>query len=86
MGSRYFLGIRALSNEVYIGTEQGIVKCRAVRRMPAADSWNVRALSSFKGVPWEHDARSLCEPSSEELLKPLPASDRVDDPIEHEQN
>ena len=81
-----FLGIRAISNEVFIGTNEGIVKCRAVRRKPPNERWNIQALNSFKGVPWDMEARSLCEPSCEEQLKPLPASDQVDDPIAYDRN
>ena len=35
-----FLGVRTSSNEIYVGTGSGIVKCRTIRRRPASQRWS----------------------------------------------
>ena len=61
-----FLGVRAISNEVFVGTPEGIVKCRAIRRKTPDQRWNIDMLNKIQGLPWEPNIRSLPEPSAEE--------------------
>ena len=49
-----WLGIREESGEHIIGTENGVVKCRADRRKGSdIERWNFEELSKLKGLPWE---------------------------------
>ena len=76
-GNGIFLGVRAISSEIYVGTPDGIVKCRAIRRKVPADRWDRSFLEGFRGLPWDAHPQAAAEPSAEEQLKPLPASDQV---------
>jgi len=52
--SGVWLGVKDESNEVIIGTANGIVKARTVRRKGTdADRWNTDELNAMKGLPWE---------------------------------
>ena len=61
-----WLGIREESGEVYIGTPDGVIKVRTIRRK-AGDSlrWDKALLHSVRGLPWE----------------PVPGRDSVEVPI-----
>ena len=48
-----WLGIIARTQEVLIGTEQGVVKCKTVTRLSDEDRWNTRQTLKMKGTPWE---------------------------------
>ena len=52
-GSGVWLGIREESGEVFIGTEDGVVKCRSIRRKAGPERWNPELFSKVKGTPWE---------------------------------
>ena len=72
-----FVGVRAVSNEVYVGTSQGVIKCRTIRRRVPSERWNVELLNKFSGTPWDPKAPIQDELSAEEQLKPLPDDERV---------
>ena len=74
-GSGIFLGIRPISNEVYVGTKDGILKCRTIRRKAPDARWNIELLNSIKGLPW--DFKPQGELPSEQQLQPLPDEDKV---------
>ena len=49
-----YLGIREESGEYIVGTDGGVLKCRAIRARGAKrDSWNWEEFVKMKGVPWE---------------------------------
>ena len=49
-----WLGIREESGEVIIGTDEGCIKCRTIRRKSSdAERYNVELFMNMKGVPWE---------------------------------
>ena len=52
-------GVRPMSNEFYIGTSKGIVKCRTIRRMIKEARWNVELINVVRGLPW---ASEWCRP------------------------
>ena len=52
-GSGVWLGIREESNEVFVGTDEGVVKCRSIRRKAGPDRWDKDLFNSIKGTPWE---------------------------------
>ena len=79
-GEGVFLGIRAISNEVYVGTPEGVIKCRAIRRRVIDQRWNLDLFNRVRGVPWDMGAKALTEPSAEEQLKPLPSAEHVQQP------
>ena len=49
-----FLGIRDESGEYIVGTKEGVIKVRTVRRKGSNEErWNWEEFSEMKGVPWE---------------------------------
>ena len=72
-----FLGVRAISSELWVGTPQGVLKVRTIRRRVPDSRWNPHLLNNFVGVPWDRGARPVEEPSSEEQLKPLPSAEQI---------
>ena len=45
-----FLGIRTASNEIFVGTPTGVVKCRTIRRRGShTESWNWDEFSKVRG-------------------------------------
>ena len=76
-GKGIFLGVRPTSNELYVGTPPGVVKCRTLRRRVESDRWGLEAPESFRGVPWdmERGAEGQGELPSEQQLQPLPAGE-----------
>ena len=56
IGSRWeygiFLGIRPRSGEVWVATEEGVMKARSVKRIPIDDRWNLDSIKWVKHVPW----------------------------------
>ena len=47
-----FLGFRSQSGEVIVGTEDGVMKTRTVRRKPEEERWHEENLKMVGGVPW----------------------------------
>ena len=49
-----WLGIREESGEYIIGTHEGVVKVRIVRRKGSHEErWNWEEFNAFRGAPWE---------------------------------
>ena len=49
-----FLGVRDESGEVIIGTKEGVIKVRSIKRKASIEArWNKELIDSFKGTPWE---------------------------------
>ena len=47
-------GIRDETNEVMIGTQEGIIKVRTIRRKGSNEErWNITQLENMKGTPWD---------------------------------
>ena len=70
-GSGVWLGIREESNEVFVGTDEGVVKCRSIRRKAGQDRWDKDLFNSIKGTPWE--------PTPGRLTTEVPINVRVPD-------
>ena len=51
-----YLGIRAVSGEVIVGTEAGVWRTRTVRRKPIEERWNQDNTQKVGGVPWKTSA------------------------------
>ena len=47
-----FLGYRANSGEVVVGTEKGVFRTRTVSRKPVEHRWGVKNLDMIGGTPW----------------------------------
>ena len=47
-----FVGIQDQSDEVLVGTSDGVVKARSYRRRPPSLRWPVEQLKAMKGLPW----------------------------------
>ena len=67
-----FLGVRARSHELFIGTSEGVIRVRTLHRVLPASRWKVPLFESFRGLPWDHEAPALPEPAAEEQLQPQP--------------
>ena len=87
-GKGVFLGVRPTSNEIYVGTPSGVIKCRTIRRRMVADRWDIQVLESFKGVPWdmEQGVDGQGEVPAEHQLQPLPAGERIGIPEPMDRN
>ena len=48
-----WLGIHDVSGEHIIGTRDGCLKAKDMKRKPEEDRWVLEALESMKGTPWE---------------------------------
>ena len=52
--SGIWLGIKDESGEVIIGTKEGAIKVRTIRRKGTkAERWNKEEFNAMKGTPWE---------------------------------
>jgi hypothetical protein len=60
--SGLWLGIRDESGEAIIGTDEGVMKCRTIKRKGTKEErWDLGQVEKMKGVPWEP------EPGREEV-------------------
>ncbi len=48
-----WLGAIQTPDETIVGTPEGVVKARSVRRKPLADRWSKSELGGMKGSPWK---------------------------------
>eukprot|EP00973_Karenia_brevis_P094493 12422783-Karenia_brevis.AAC.1 len=48
-----WMGIITESNEHIIGTDKGVVKCRAIMALEESKKFNKENLESVRGVPWQ---------------------------------
>ena len=51
-GTGIFLGVKADSSEFFIGTSDGILKIRTIKRMPPSQRWILSSLELVRGTPW----------------------------------
>ena len=67
-----FLGFRPISNEIYLGTPEGIKKARTIHRLSDDKRWSLEAFEAFRGLPWNLRAPDAGELPDEERLRPIP--------------
>ena len=48
-----WLGINERTEEVLVGTMEGVIKCRTNSRMSADKCWDPKLVKGMRGVPWE---------------------------------
>ncbi len=48
----FYLGSRSRSGEHFVGTLEGVVRCRDVRRLTEDQRWDLEGLKAVKGTPW----------------------------------
>ena len=46
-----WLGVKSRSDEAIIGTDQGAVKARTIRRLPKEQRWDAEAINRLRGSP-----------------------------------
>ena len=63
-GDGTWLGTNARTDEALIGTQNGIVRARSVRRRSRSEQWSYEQILSIKGNPWDPTATK--EPSHQE--------------------
>ena len=63
-----FLGVRAVSGEILIGTKTGVTKTRTIQRRPMEERWNEDVLKMISGVPWR---LSEDDPEADGVMPPL---------------
>ena len=51
MGKRVWLGTARESNEMLIGTREGVTRCYAVKRMIEEEKWSAEEIRELKGTP-----------------------------------
>ena len=74
-----FLGVRAISNEIYVGLPSGVKKVRTIHRVSEDRRWNPTEFEGFRGLPWKRDAEDARELPIEDALRPLPLENGGDD-------
>ena len=47
-----FLGVKATTGEMIVGTAEGIFRTRTLRKKPKEDRWDVKHMDMIGGVPW----------------------------------
>jgi len=47
-----WLGVHSRSNEDIIGTDQGVVRASAIKKLPEDEQWDSEKVISIKGTPW----------------------------------
>ncbi len=52
-GEGVWFGVREESGETLIGTREGVIKVRTIRRKAGAARWNKELMDAVKGTPWE---------------------------------
>ena len=45
------MGTARESNEIVIGTKEGVTRCYAAKRMTEEDRWNADEIKNMKGIP-----------------------------------
>ena len=61
MAEGIWLGHMRNSNEVVIGTPEGVVRAYDVRPVPEEIKWDAAAVKKIKGTPGKPDPRNLVE-------------------------
>ena len=57
MKTGIFLGLRLRSDEVIIGTDEGVIKARTIRRRPPGEQWDRDLVLKMKGTPKRPDPK-----------------------------
>ena len=67
LDDRWFVGVwlgKSLSSdEHYVGTADGVRRCRSIWRRPGPARWSKRALEVFTGTPWDPEPRREARPA-----------------------
>ena len=53
MSEGIWLGTNGRTQEVFIGTGAGVVKCRTIKRLPEEEKWDANLISFMKGTTWQ---------------------------------
>ena len=48
-----WFGANGRSMEVFVGTKHGVVKRRAVKRLPAEKKWDAKMIHGMEGTTWQ---------------------------------
>ena len=48
-----WLGVNGRTEEVFVGTRRGVIKCRTVHRLPEEDRWDAKLLHEMQGTTWQ---------------------------------
>ena len=48
-----FAGLREESGEIFVMSENGVIKVRSFNRKPEEDRWNQEEFAGIQGLPWE---------------------------------
>ena len=80
-----FLGYRANSGEIVIGTPQGVMRTRTIRRRPEDERWTSANLELAVGVPWRPDAgegpRGSADAMPSVLIEPVAPEISLEQPV-----
>ncbi|CAE7327609.1 unnamed protein product [Symbiodinium sp. CCMP2592] len=52
-----FLGINDRNNAFILGTSEGAVESRSIRRLPVEQQWDAAAVLGMKGLPWNYQGQ-----------------------------
>ena len=70
-----FLGVKLRSDEVIVGTSEGVIKTRTIKRLPEDKQWDKEFLWNLKGSPKQPDPKV----NSRVIKSSLSRKDEVDD-------
>ena len=62
------------SDEHFIGTDQGIRRCRSVHRRPEAQRWKKEILLKIRGMPWQPRGTPTVVPGTPDPIRRKPRS------------
>ena len=65
---------------MWIGTSDGVIRCRTIHRKPTPDRWQKDKLEQLRGLPWDLGAPDPPGPSAEQELRPIVNDRQVGDP------
>lgn len=72
-----WLGRMDKTNEILVGTPEGVFTSRCIRRLPKEEQWDGEAIKNMKGLPWE------LKPGTLRVGGPTMASGSTDYPVPH---
>jgi len=82
-GTGIFLGVKSDSSEFFIGTSEGILKIRTIKRVPPSQRWNASTLEWIRGTPWNLNSHPQVDLPAEQQLIPI-VSDEAAPPLRAE--
>ena len=65
------LGVRAVSNEIFVGTSSSVKKVRIIHIVSDDKKWLADEFNKFRGLPWKRDAQDCRELPVDEQLRPI---------------